>query len=146
MKTNLIFLCMICTGLAFLFPIPASADKVDKEAYVNCMNGTFDSLESYKENNELNVGYKLTWYVRGEKDTTVKIEFVKKMSSCEGVSPFEDPNSIEGKISKDYGFEKIPSKKAKTVIKDTCYTYKITCTPPAGDPVVIDPIIDVPKP
>ena len=146
MKPNLILTFVLCIGLALLISIPASADKVDKEAYVNCTDGTFDSLESYKEKNEVYEGYKLTWYVRGEKDTAVTIEFVKKMSACEGVSPFEDPNPIEGKIGKDYGFEKIPSKKIKAVTEDKCYTYTIKCKTPAGTTVTIDPIIDVPKP
>lgn len=135
-----------CSLLLLIFCVPAIAgDKVDKEAVINCIDGTFDSLELDNQKNEVYPGNKLTWYVRGKKYTSVKIEFVKKNEFCKGESPFPSPSFTES-IKKDYGFKKIDSDKAKDVADDTCYTYKVTCTPPSGTPIVIDPIIDVPKP
>jgi hypothetical protein len=149
MKTLKFILCILvfcaCSTWGYSETAPATT-KADKEAYIDCVNGVFDSLESYKEKNEVHEGFKLTWYARGKKDTVVKIDFVKKINVCKGVSPFPDA-SFSKTISKDYGFEKIDSGKVKTGSGESCYTYTITCTPPQPDkPIIIDPIIDVPKP
>ena len=127
------------------FAAAAAADKADKEALIDCVKKVFDSLEVDDQKNVVYPGYKVVWYVRAMKDTNVKIEFVKKTESCEATSPFATPSfSID--VKKDYGFEKLDSGKVKDESKEKCYSYKITCTPKEGEKVVIDPMIDVPKP
>ena len=141
----LILVITICLASGLFHSASASADKVDKEAYIDCINKTFDSLEPDVKKNEVHSGYKITWYVRGRKYTSVKIEFMEKTQVCKGTSPFGN-NPPPETIKKDYGFLKIVSDKVKTSSEDSCFTYKITCTTAEGEEIVLDPIIDVPKP
>ncbi len=151
MKTNLIFVFALCAGLALFLSTPATAgDKANKEAFVDCMDGTFKSLEpGDPKTNEVHFDYSLMWYVHGEEDAIVRIEFVTKPAypKCIAKSPFPS-TSFQKIIRKNYGFETIDSKKVdKSADVLVCYSYKITCYKPDGsEGHIIDPIIEVPKP
>jgi|GEM_PF-5133843 len=147
MKNKLISLIAICSGFTLFLSAPVIAgDQVDKEAYIDCTQKAFNSLEPNDQSNEVYAKYKITWYAHGPKYTHVKIEFVKKNTFCKDVSPFDSTTGYyEKDIKKDYGFTKIDSDKVKDTSTDSCYTYKITCTLPNGDVKIMDPIIDVPK-
>ena len=151
-KRPAVFLQMmvVCAGLALLLSTAAIAgDKSDKEALIDCINGTFDSLESDKQKNEVHLDYQLTWYVHGVKDAVVRIEFVTKGAypQCKAESPFPSSSFVKS-MKKDYGFEKIESGKVDKRATDlVCYAYKISCSKPDGSlGHTIDPIIEVPKP
>ncbi len=106
------FLKMIlgCAGVLVLLSTPAIAagPKKDKDALIDCMKGTFDSLEQPSGRNEVHQGYKIKWnvYGPGGEDWKVHIDFVTKEGvACLGVSPLDNSSPIQETIKN--GFVKI---------------------------------------